>query len=155
MNGACHAPASSTKWRNVGGALRSVESCWSGGYGAITRAPIAQAVTSASAMPPIDVASETRRDAGRGLIVPAIRSLTGPRIDDRERDVGHERPEREKHRSGGSAAGDKIDVAGAERVEHQLSEPRPRRHGLDRERSAEQRADHETVHGNRRPQRRS
>ena len=100
-------------------------------------------------------ADERRRaPRPRRTATPAARLFTRTRIHDAERDVRQQRAEREEQRAGAGAAGDEVDVARAQRVEHQPAEARPRGDHFDRERSAEQRADDQAVDRGDRTQRR-
>ena len=85
---------------------------------------------------------------GRARLIGSPRRLLArARIDQRERRVRQQRAAGEKQRAGRRAAGDQIDVARAQRLEHQPAEARPRGDHLDGERSAQQRADDQAVDG--------
>src|SRR5947209_785752 len=135
MNGACHPPSSSTTWGIVGGAYSRSLNLASGACGERNGAPAADATTMTRNVKP-----RRRMSAG----------LDCARIDEDERHVGHDRADREEDRAGGRATGDQIEIARAERVEHQDAESGPGRDGLDGKRSAEQRADDQAINRRRR-----
>src|ERR1017187_1348863 len=104
MNGACHAPASSTTCGSVGGAYSSSLNLASEACGARNGAP-------AGAANPTTGTDKPSRRISAGL--------DRAWIDEHERDVGDNRADREEHRPGGRAAGHQIQVAGAQRVQHE------------------------------------
>ena len=146
MNGACQrAVVVDDVRRRVGGALSRPAKCASGGVRRERPAP----------RPRRARAIEHERDADARVIARRRpRHSLRARIDERERDVREQRAEGEEQRAGAGAAGDQIDVARAQRVEHQPAEARPRGDHFDGERSAEQRADDQAVDRGDRPQRR-
>src|SRR5262245_22307067 len=134
MNGACHTPLVSRTCGTVGGALRSA------GNDASTECDD----TNGASTPAIETVTTSAR--------PNVRLITGARIHEAERNVGQQRAEREEDGAGAGTAGHEIDVARAQRVEHQAAEAWPCRDDLHRERSAQQCADDETVHRGHRTQ---
>src|SRR5262245_29826008 len=101
MNGACHAPLASRRCGTVGGALSSA------GNDVSTECD----ATNGASAPASDTAATSA--------IPSLALVTGTRVHESERDVGHERAEREEDRAGAGAAGHEIDVARAQGVEHQ------------------------------------
>ena len=128
----------------VGGALSRPAKCASTACGASNGA--ASAASSAIA--------DERQRRRRASCAPPPASRCARGSTSAEREVRHQRAAGEEQRAGAGAAGDQIDVARAQRVEHQAAEARPRGDHFDRERSAEQRADDQAVDRRDRPERR-
>ena len=133
----------------VGGALSKPANRWSAGCGATTGAASAAAAAITTSNNPRRVITKT---ACLIRLTPGYSRARG--INDGQRHVREERAAGEKQGAGAGATRHEVDVAGAQRLQHQASEPGPRRGDFHCERSAEQRANRQAVDGRDRPQRR-
>ena len=108
---------------------------WSGGCGASHGAAIAAS----------SAAARERRCGARRSAERRGHSADA-RIHERERQVGKERRRGEEHRARRRAAGDQVDVARPQRLEHQAAEAGPGGDDFDGERPAQHGAGDDAVH---------